>query len=210
MPAMGEALDWRAGMEMAESGSGADLEFDWAGQTARHVGTVVHRLLGEIAVHGPAAWSARRVADQLPDIARELEHLGVPAAQSKAAGGQVVEALVKTLADDRGRWLLAADHIDASCELPLCGLIAGRVHSVFLDRSFVDVNNVRWIIDYKTGRHGGADLQGFLDVEQQRYASQLQRYGEIMQHLDPRPIRLGLYFPLVSGWRDWAFRRVGT
>ena len=25
-----------------------------------------------------------------------------------------------------------------------------------------------------------------------------------MHEIDPRPIRVGLYFPLVPGWREWA------
>jgi hypothetical protein len=76
---------------------------------------------------------------------------------------------------------------------------------VIIDRSFVDADGIRWIVDYKSGRHEGGDTQAFLDREQQRYREQLERYGRLMSAMDPRPIRLGLYFPAVGGWREWAF-----
>ena len=34
-----------------------------------------------------------------------------------------------------------------------------------IDRTFVDENNYRWIIDYKTGQHIGSDLEIFFKNE---------------------------------------------
>ena len=41
-------------------------------------------------------------------------------------------------------------------------------------------------------------------VEQERYRAQLERYATFMRMLDNRPVKLGLYFPLLKGWREWA------
>jgi len=59
-------------------------------------------------------------------------------------------------------------------------------------------------VDYKAGRHEGAELEAFLDRERERYRLQLERYAQLLaaQHLGP--IRLGLYFPQHAGWREWA------
>ncbi len=46
-----------------------------------------------------------------------------------------------------------------------------------VDRSFVDADGIRWIIDYKTGTHAGGDVAGFLDQEQERYRAQLAGYA---------------------------------
>ena len=45
---------------------------------------------------------------------------------------------------------------------------------------------------------GGSDTR-----ERERYRGQLEGYAAIMRVLDGRPIRLGLYFPLLGGWREW-------
>ena len=72
-----------------------------------------------------------------------------------------------------------------------------------IDRTFVDRDGTRWIIDYKTGTHEGGDVSGFLDEEQERYRAQLAAYAEAFRALEDRPVRTALYFPLVSdGWRE--------
>ena len=40
---------------------------------------------------------------------------------------------------------------------------------------------VRWIIDYKTSVHEGADTAAFLDNELERYRGQLERYAALLQ-----------------------------
>ncbi len=187
------------------------VEFDWAGETARHVGTVVHRYLLRIAREGAEHWDAERVHALRPAFARALAELGVPPARSGEAADRVGEALRRTLADPRGRWLLASRHREARSEYALGGVLPdGRLVDIRIDRSFVDEHGTRWIVDYKTGTHEGGDLEAFLDRERERYAPQLERYALVMAALDPaHPIRLGLYFPLLGGWREWAYNKDG-
>ena len=89
-------------------------------------------------------------------------------------------------------------------EYALSAVVEGRVRRFILDRTFVD-GGTRWIIDYKTGTHTGSDLDRFLENEQARYRAQLEGYASVIQTLDARPIRLGLYFPMLQGWREWPF-----
>jgi ATP-dependent exoDNAse (exonuclease V) beta subunit len=181
----------------------AAVEFDWAGETARHVGTVVHRALMEISREGARAWDESRLALGRDAWRAMLASLGIPEPALPAALGRVEEALERVLADARGRWLLDASHQQARSELALSGVDAGDLVNVVIDRSFVDTDGVRWIVDYKSGRHEGSDTQAFLDREQQRYREQLERYGRLMSAMDSRPIRLGLYFPALGAWREW-------
>jgi ATP-dependent exoDNAse (exonuclease V) beta subunit len=179
----------------------AAVEFDWASETARHVGTVVHRELQCIARDGlrpdPADRALRRRWQD------ELAELGVPAGLRATAVERVASAVARTLVDERGRWLLDARHRHSATELALTGRVGGDVVRVVIDRSFVDATGVRWIVDYKTSRHEGAGLDAFLDSERERYRPQLERYATLMRWLGTEPVRLGLYFPLLAGWREW-------
>ena len=67
-----------------------------------------------------------------------------------------------------------------------------------IDRLFRDESGTRWVVDYKTSSHEGADAEAFLDRERVRYAGQLARYAHALGDVD----RLGLYFPLLAGWRE--------
>jgi hypothetical protein len=55
------------------------------------------------------------------------------------------------------------------------------------------------VIDYKTSRHEGADTEAFMAREQERYAPQLGEYSASLGNA-----RMGLYFPLLKGWRSWG------
>jgi ATP-dependent exoDNAse (exonuclease V) beta subunit len=180
-----------------------ELEFDWATETARHVGTVVHRELQRLARDGvqPGGGDGPQRRRRWQD---ELAELGVPTALRAGAVERVGNAIGRTLADARGHWVLDVCHRDAATELALTGRLGREVVRVVIDRSFVDAAGVRWIVDYKTSRHEGAGLDAFLDSEQERYRLQLERYAALMRKLGPEPVRLGLYFPLLSAWREWA------
>src|ERR1019366_1881940 len=59
MPEAPPALAWTAPNETAHAQD--DIEYSWAGETARHVGSVVHRWLQRIAEDELKGWSAARV-----------------------------------------------------------------------------------------------------------------------------------------------------
>jgi ATP-dependent exoDNAse (exonuclease V) beta subunit len=66
-----------------------------------------------------------------------------------------------------------------------------------VDRVFLDDDGTRWVVDFKTSRHEGADIEAFLDLQRERYAAQMQAYAAAVPGS-----RQGLYFPLLGGWRE--------
>ena len=74
-----------------------------------------------------------------------------------------------------------------------------------MDRTLVDAQGRRWIIDFKTGEHTGGSLDTFLGEEQRRYADQMSVYAALLSLRENRPVMLGLYFPLLDAWREWSF-----
>jgi len=200
-PAAPPRVAWTPPAEPARAGE--TVEFSWAGETARHIGSVVHRWLQRIADDGLKGWDPARV-NALKSVFRdELVASGLLADALETATGRVVATIAQSLADERGRWLLGP-RADAQSELRLTGAGADGVVNIVMDRTFVDEQGVRWIVDYKTGTHEGADVEGYLDRERERYRAQLERYAALLRGLDRRPVRLGLYFPLLNGWREWA------
>ena len=184
------------------------VEFEWAGVSAKHVGTLVHRMLNLMSEQGVDVWSEDQLHARHDRFGFDLGALGVADEELPTAVRSVTDALLSALNDPTARWLLDPSHADACSELAITGIVEGNLVNGILDRTFVDTDSTRWIIDYKTGRHGGGRLDEFLDREVTRYEPQLQRYAVLMGNLDPRPIRLGLYFPVHGAWREcaWAGR----
>jgi ATP-dependent exoDNAse (exonuclease V) beta subunit len=90
---------------------------------------------------------------------------------------------------------------DAQTERRLTALIDGRRIDLVIDRMFRAADGQYWIVDYKTSSHQGADVEGFLDREQERYQAQLARYAQALG--EHQGVNVGLYFPLLGGWREW-------
>ncbi|HVC12399.1 MAG TPA: UvrD-helicase domain-containing protein [Burkholderiales bacterium] len=174
---------------------GEQIEFSWAGETARHVGSVVHRWLQRIAEDGLRGWDAKRVDSLRAQFGRELERRGVHPRDRDASAELVALALANTLGDERGRWIVGP-HAEAHSEYRIRARIEGSIRSYVIDRVFRDQAGARWIVDYKTSRHEGADIEAFLDREVERYAGQLRGYAAALAGS-----RQGLYFPLLRSWR---------
>ena len=193
-------MEWTR--EQIEAVDAVQVTFEWVSQGARYAGTALHGLMQRIAREGLAAWSEAAVRSRRVLYQTILQNLGVPPAELADAVERVEGALLRMLRDPKGRWILDR-HSEGECELPISGLVGGKLYETVIDRTFVDETGVRWIIDYKTGSHQGGSLEKFLDQEQERYREQLERYARLMLQRDPRPIRLALYFPLLGGWREW-------
>lgn len=176
-------------------------EFSWVGETGRHIGTVVHAALESFASATTLPTRARIEADR-EVYSHQLRRHGVPDRDLPRATDRVLEALTNTVGDERGRWIFAPDHREARSELALTGIASGRLTQVIIDRSFIDREGTRWVIDFKTSRHEGGGLNTFLTQELERYRSQLETYVALARGLGPNPVRAGLYFPLLGAFRE--------
>jgi ATP-dependent helicase/nuclease subunit A len=176
-------------------------EFSWVGETARHIGTVVHGALESYA--GTSELPTKAAIEAERDFyAYQLRRHGVPEADVSYATAMVIEALTRTVSNDRGRWIFAPEHTEAQSEWALTGIAAGRLTNVVIDRSFVDRDGVRWVIDFKTSRHEGGGLEAFLEQEVARYRPQLETYVALARGVSDAPVRAGLYFPLLDVFRE--------
>ena len=181
------------------------IEFDWAGDAARVIGIVVHQILNHIHSMGLTAWSAGDENQQLEQARSALLENGLNLKELKQALEQVHLGLTHLKTDPRAQWIFSPDHTDARSEWGLTTAQEGRINKVIIDRTFVDTEGVRWIIDFKSSRHDESDIDQFVAQEKIRYEQQLNRYARIVRSMDPRPIRFGLYFPTLKSWIEWPY-----
>jgi ATP-dependent exoDNAse (exonuclease V) beta subunit len=198
LPKVPPSVKWTAPDEGRQE---EEVEFSWAGETARHIGTIVHRWLQRIADDELRTWDATRIDALRSRFAKELERRGIPPRELKASTEQVSVALKNAISDERGRWVLGP-HPEARSEHRIRVTGAAGASTYVVDRIFRTAEDVRWIVDYKTSRHEGADREAFLDSERERYRAQLEAYARA---LASGKAMLGLYFPLLSGWREWPY-----
>jgi len=201
VPPAPPAVAWdRPGIERELTAGSAS---EWANDRSRLAGVALHGFLQRIAREGLDAWSEATVRSRQAAYRAVLANLGVPPNDLAWATERVQSGLLRTLRDLRGRWVLD-NHADAASELPVAGWIGGKLCEAVIDRTFIDESEIRWIIDYKTSEPASGSVENFLEAEKERYREQLERYARLMVQREDRPIRLGLYFPLLGEWREWG------
>ena len=178
----------------------ARVEFYWVGSDARIAGTLVHRCLQLIADGRLEVTADDGTVRGL--TTRWLAEQGIRAEAASPIVERVSAAVSATLSDEVGRWILDGD---GSAELALSGVYGGELVSVVLDRVRVDDDGTHWIVDYKSSSHEGGDLDGFLQVEANRYRPQLARYAAIYgawaeTNGVAAEVRCALYFPLLKSF----------
>ncbi len=166
------------------------------------IGTTTHRIFQIIANLGITWWQQLAPNIQQHYIDSEARKAGVGIKDLQHVVKECHRLLVNTLNDDRGKWILQQHHDDQT-EFALTALIDNKIEMLVIDRTFVDENHIRWIIDYKTAPQHQADLTLFLQNEKNKYLEKMQHYAKAMQHLDDRQIKLGLYFPAIPAWQEW-------
>ncbi|MGI9310815.1 MAG: UvrD-helicase domain-containing protein [bacterium] len=201
----------------ADALAGADdddaIEFDWAGENARVVGIVLHWIFQQIDVVGWERWRAQKTDARETALWRgKLAEGGIAVGDLDDALAQLRDAVAKARADSRAAWIFSPAHRQVKTEWSLSARAAATAKPVahfIIDRSFIAADGVRWIIDFKSSRHQGADADAFLDREVERYRDKMTRYAEVVGALtqsttEVDEIKLGLYFPALQGWREWS------
>ena len=174
---------------------------------ARHTGTVIHRAMQVITeknlVHELSGEEISfYLQSQLPFWQIQLRQSGWQGAELGQALERINRALVQTLTDAKGRWLLDNSHEQSACELALYQQ-SDRLRESIIDRTFI-VDNQRWIVDYKSSVPMQHQTEAeFVALEVENYREQLARYREWFAALDGRESRTALYFPCLQENR-WA------
>jgi ATP-dependent helicase/nuclease subunit A len=168
------------------------------GEDLRRIGTVTHRLLQQIGEEGADTWSTDRILKLAPTIRALLVQEGMRSADLVSGERRVRTALLNTLADERGRWILRR-YTSSNNEYALSAVLDSARRSIKVDRTFVE-GETRWIVDYKTSDQEGTITESYLREQIDKYRDDLQRYARILKGFDGRDVKAGLYFPLLQRW----------
>ena len=169
------------------------------------IGTVIHYCLRQISESNLETWDSDHIIKQQPYWRKLLQQAGYIDIDH---GLKLInEAITLTLKDERGRWILMP-HEKAASELAITTKINNKFENYIIDRTFIDENGVRWIIDYKVSQPTTKNIEEFLNQERVKYSEQLKNYAQSMTALEPdKTIKLGLYFPLFSRWVEMGVLR---
>ena len=101
--------------------------------------------------------------------------------------------VLKTLSDPKLVWIFDNQHRESACELKMSRRRNGCTQQFVIDRTFIDQDDTRWIIDYKTSQpQPGQSESEFIQSQAEKYRSQLENYRDLMTAAENRNTRLAL------------------
>ena len=176
--------------------SNLPTEYIWAGNRARCLGVTLHAIFQEICSTGISAWESKDDNLLLKILKTRLLSEGLPASDLDSAAQEGIKAIKNIFNDPKGRWVFQ-NHKDHRSEYAVSGVIDNSPENRIMDRTFVDENDIRWIVDFKTGKHEGANIEKFFEEEKTRYNGQLSAYEKLFKQLgETRTIKKALYYPM--------------
>ncbi len=182
---------------------------------SRAFGDVVHALLDLLARRISSGSSFPSLASEVrqwqPRVMALLRSHGLSLIAVKKYAVKVEEALLNTLADLEGQWLLGTRK-DAISEHALVTWDQERFNTR-MDRIFragasplIDNNeDYLWIIDFKTSQPAGRATGVFFESERRKYSEQMAMYVGVIRTINnEEKIRVGLYYPLIPKLIWWT------
>lgn len=185
---------------------------------ARAFGNSVHAFLEHVAERLASDAPIESILAAIPSwtsrITAVLRSEGLSPAMIERLTQRVLHALEATLKDPVGLWLLSPRE-GAATEYALTAWSIER-SAIRVDRIFhagpeplAPGTDHLWIVDYKTTTHGSEGIDTFLTQERAKYAPQLEAYatvfkqGRLQQTKGKPPVRLALYYPMLSKLIWW-------
>ena len=123
---------------------------------------------------------------------------------------RVVVSLENAIKNNKLRWALTTDFAQSNNELAITS--AGMSFTDkdgndyiqhIIDRTFVDEDDLRWIVDYKTSFYNNEmqqSQQQFIDEQVKKYQPQLNRYAQLFAEIEHKKQVRVLYFSYIDAW----------
>lgn len=164
-----------------------------AERVASNIGTLIHKVLETYTQSTNKAGYLAQIDKMDTFWELSLRHLQLSAAEMERTLDHMKATVLKTLSDPKLVWIFDNQHRESACELKMSRRHNGHTQQFVIDRTFIDQNDTRWIIDYKTSQpQPGQSESEFIQSQAEKYRSQLENYRDLMTAAENRSARLAL------------------
>lgn len=108
---------------------------------------------------------------------------------------KIEESLLNTAENSNLSWIFDHEHKQSAAELALQSFANGYIRTHVIDRTFIDRQGIRWIIDYKSSEPSNKQpLESFIEEQVELYSRQLSRYKALFEGEENKGIKTALLF----------------
>ena len=166
---------------------------DHAERVASRIGTLIHKVFENYTLSTNKPDYLTRIDKVVAFWSLSLRPLQLSSAEMERILDHMKATVLKTLSDPKLYWIFDNQHLESACELKMSQRHNGHTQQFVIDRTFVDQDNTRWIIDYKTSRRQPEQSESeFIQSQAEKYRSQLENYRDLITAAENRNARLAL------------------
>jgi hypothetical protein len=166
-------------------------------------GSIYHRIMHALLTN-PA--QQENVSNISQGCLNALKRMGIFGENLQLAFEQVMLGVKQFLSDPLSKWLSDSSHLEKKMEWSIWVKDGQEIKKSIIDYSFVDKNNIRWIVDFKLSAFDKHDKAFAMEIE--KYKPQLKKYYDAIRQREDREIKCGLYFPLQQSFKEILFEEL--
>ena len=110
----------------------------------------------------------------------------------------IYETIEKCITKNELDWIFDESNSSSQSEFKISWSKNGSINSYIIDRTLIDENDVRWIIDYKTGAPRNESMEAFIEFQKLSHTPQLEKYCEAFKKLETRKTKAGLLLTSIT------------
>ena len=193
-------------LKNAASTSSTAEGYDHQSELPSILGTLVHRVFETYVSAPDRALFLRDLKSLEPHWRLAIRHLDLQHGAEEKAIAFIHASVQRTLETPSLAWIFDDQHLDSECELELSRFQSGQLRNFIIDRTFIDQNDVRWVIDYKTSTpSAGQTIDSFVAEQRENYRNQLDSHRSLFSYMESRPIRTGLLLTAIPALVEMEF-----
>ena len=163
-------------------------------QLQKQIGILVHLALQNY-IGNKQLFSEENLANIQRQWQHHLSAFGFSDKQISHASEIIERSLLGTVSDEKINWIFSQELQQSAAELAMQTLYHGYLRTHILDRTFIDDEGYRWIIDYKSSQKPNNQPQEvFVEQQLNQYSDQLNRYRSLFANESNKGIKTALLF----------------
>lgn len=169
-----------------------------------NIGELIHEALEDYTASDEQSKFIDNLGNRREYWKLKLRNLAVSEKELEEALEFILESIKNTVTNPEFDWIFNNNANDSHSEFPVSSLANGKIQTHVIDRTLVDSEGVRWIIDYKTGvpaqeekENDEVKLSQFIAEQLQLHQAQLHRYKKLYEKLESRQSKTAILFTAI-------------
>lgn len=162
------------------------------------IGELIHEVLEDYAIEKDKAEFLNSLSHRKIFWKNRIKHLSTNKNLLDDSVQFIYETIEKCITKNELDWIFDESNSSSQSEFQISWSKNGRINSYIIDRTLVDENDVRWIIDYKTGTPRNESMEAFIEFQKLTYTPQLEKYCEAFKKLENRKTKAALLLTSIT------------